>query len=215
MIDIVMLSGPQGSGKSTTAEALFKECSRLGYQKRRILKFADPLYMLHDFILNRMERFNGIKRVKKDGVLMQLLGTEWGRQVFGPNVWSDILKQSINELVNMSIINPEMYPPGKVLIIVDDCRFENEFDAFPEALRVRLNAYEAVRKKRTESWREKTSHASETGLDAYAAQGKFDLYLRTDEPESSPEHCATLIFAQLQKRSWPEKRKNPEAPKSV
>lgn len=97
----------------------------------------------------------------------------------------------------------------KFLVIIDDCRFTNEFDAFPQALRVRLNAAEDVRKGRAESWRENTVHPSEVGLDLYDIEGKFDLYLQTDLAESSPKHCATLITAQLLKRTWIEKRGNP------
>jgi hypothetical protein len=96
-----------------------------------------------------------------------------------------------------------------VLVIIDDCRFPNEFEAFPEALRVRLNADEKVRKLRTEAWRENTLHPSEVSLDIYDIEGKFDLYLQTDIKESSPEHCATLITAQLLKKAWIEKRSRP------
>jgi hypothetical protein len=97
--------------------------------------------------------------------------------------------------------------PG-IVFIVADCRFQNEFDAFPEALRVRLTASEDVRRTRTNSWRENTSHPSEIDLDGYEAEGKFDLVFDTSTAErNTPEHCAEMILAQLQKQSWIEKRK--------
>lgn len=188
MTHIILLSGKQGAGKSTTAQAILKIAKASGhYSFVEILKFAGPLYTLHEYILNKMESMNGQKRLKKDGKLLQLLGTEWGRESFGVNVWVDIMKRKINS-----------WPySGRRLIIIDDCRFENEFDAFPEALRVRLWASEEIRKLRTESWRENTNHPSEIGLDHYEAQGKFDLVLSTEAREGSEGLVANEILNAL------------------
>ncbi len=205
-MDIVMLSGPQGAGKSSTARALTNQVRHTGYDGGIFyLKFAEPLYELHDAILDLMENMSGISRVAKDGPLLQYLGTDWGRRNFGENVWVDILKNRINGIKAMAV---EMDKPfKKSLVIIDDCRFENEFDAFPEALRVRLNAKESVRRLRAESWRDNTQHASETALNSYELKGYFDLFIDTGARDSSPDHCATLIVAQLLKRTWNEKRK--------
>jgi hypothetical protein len=187
MTHIILLSGKQGAGKSSTA----REISNLALKSERfshveIRKFAEPLYDLHDLILNKMQEWTGKLRAKKDGRLLQLLGTEWGREVFGANIWVETMRRRLSE-----------YEMHERLIIIDDCRFENEFDAFPEALRVRLWASEDVRKARTESWRADVNHPSEIGLDAYEDQGKFDLILSTEAPGAPEGFVANEILLAL------------------
>lgn len=200
MIDIVLISGKQGSGKTTTSEQLIIEARRSGkYYFIFKMKFADPLYEIHDMILSRMEFYSGKQRIAKNGQLLQYLGTEFSRNTYGQDVWVNALKKNIET-------KAKEFQPSKTLIIVDDCRFENEFDAFPDALKVRLEASEEVRKPRTDSWREDVKHQSETGLDKYANDNKFNLTIYTDTKISTPTHCATLILAQLLKRGWICKR---------
>lgn len=196
-----MLSGRQGSGKTSTAETLRLGAIRLGYGRCKIMKFADTIYSFHEYILNRMETLTGKPRVKKDGVLLQLLGTDWGRKVMGEDIWVSCLQGQLGEYKKNNYLDGK-----KTLVIIDDCRFENEFDSLPLALRVRLEATSEARKARCAAWRDNEFHASETGLDTYAAQGRFDLLVYTDADGSSPEHVATLILAQLAKNSWMEKR---------
>lgn len=203
---IVVLSGRQGSGKTTTSKALIKRAKELGFDHAINVKFADPLYVLHDYILNRMERFTELPRVEKDGVLLQLLGTEWGRAVFGPDVWVNITRRFIEEKL-------ELFHNSKVLFIIDDCRFENEFEAFPNALKVRLEADESVRRIRTESWRNNSTHPSEISLDNYANSGRFDLYISTED-KYGVEHSVSLIMAQIQKDSFKEKRRDVDLPEA-
>lgn len=165
----------------------------------------------------------------KDGELLQWLGTEWGRSK-GENIWADICHNRILRWFNQTelkltsqhltmqvkkdylanadqiTIKGDSGKTKKLIAIIDDCRFENEFDIMSDALRVRLQASEEVRKARAEVWRTNTQHPSETGLDEYDEQGKFDMYFNT-EGEVPAVHIATLIMAQLDKNSWKEKRK--------
>lgn len=201
MTKIILLSGKQGSGKTTISKALIEQAKQLGFDYAGSMKFADTLYTLHEYILNKMETLTGKARAIKDGPLLQLLGTDWGRKTFGDNVWVDILKNKISEF-------DKTPSSAKRLIIIDDCRFENEFDAFPEALRVRLTCPEDVRKMRCASWRENTNHPSETGLDEYAQKSKFDLEFVTGGLfDQGVEIAVKLIITELQKDSWKELRK--------
>lgn len=199
---IIMLSGKQGSGKSTISEAL-KEYWFNKHHKNMVsqLKFAGVLYEMHDAVLNVLHKYMAPRQIVKDGPLLQLLGTEWGRKTIGENIWVELM----NAQIYKKIIDCPIGLHSHGLLIIDDCRFENEFDALPDALRVRLRAEEGARKARCSMWRENTNHPSETGLDDYAVQGQFDLYLSTDT--ETVGHCVTMIAAQLDKNNWVEKRK--------
>lgn len=50
--------------------------------------------------------------------LMQTLGTEWGRECIGPDVWVDVWKSSVMKWID-----------GGLNVVVDDMRFPNEWDA--------------------------------------------------------------------------------------
>lgn len=188
MIKLVLISGQQGSGKTSTSNVICQIAKEYGYIDVVQLKFAGPLYAIHNVVLKEMEKFNAVPRKIKDGKLLQLLGTEWARTEFGDNVWSNILKKSVDEIKVASV---------NTLIVVDDCRFENEFNAFPEALRVRLVASEEVRKQRTDGWRNNTHHITETGLDNYAEAGIFDLYITTDKQDFAAENSAREILNKI------------------
>lgn len=122
----------------------------------------------------------------KDGDLLQLLGTEWGRKK-DSQIWVKLL---LNQL--------RMLPPDS-MVTVEDCRFENEFDAFmnvPGVISVRLEASRATRMARAEMWRKVEDHASEVGLDHYAAMGKFDLLLDADK--HSQEEIACIVAERIE-----------------
>ena len=172
---VVLLSGKQGSGKTTTSTLLAEHCFKNKWEHSTI-KFAKPLYAMHDAVRTVALDY-GIPMPEKDGKLLQLLGTEWGRAVYGDSLWTDIARKTVTHLTNVWN-NAELKSPT-ALAIIDDCRFENEFDAFPEALKVRLVAPEEIRKPRTHAWRDNTLHPSEIGLDAYEAAKKFDLVIDT------------------------------------
>lgn len=184
---IVCISGKQGSGKTTLAKALCKHYSGSH------LKFATPLYEMHDAIKEILEVKYSYQMKEKDGKLLQLLGTEWGRNTLGQNIWADLTRSAIESAVNtLERFN------DKAFIVVDDARFENELEIFmkfkshfPEwrVLTVRLEAEELARKGRADSWREDAYHPSEIGLDHRV--NDFDLILNT------VEHTAESSFLKV------------------
>lgn len=165
---VLTISGKQGSGKSELAKRLVKKFLEESKKESITLKFADPLYEMQDALHEILNDY-GIRRPKKDGYLLQWLGTEYGRKHITENIWVDILKTRLEGI-------PECNP-----IMIDDCRFENEFDILKSlgCLMIRLECPEYLRKQRANSWRTDTEHASEVGLDRYSSENKFDLHIDT------------------------------------
>lgn len=130
---------------------------------------------------------------------MQWLGTEWGRARYGQDVWLEVCRGAIDKFVKTH----ETYAK-RIVPIVSDVRFRNEFDAFPQALRVRLECPEDVRRRRAETWRENITHPSEVDLDWHAERGSFDMTF--DTSLTSIEQQVELILAQLYKGNWVERR---------
>lgn len=148
---IIGLSGYAQSGKDSTAELL---CLNYGYRR---IAFADPmreaLLRLNPkldsitHIAHRVEDY-GWDLTKKDPEvrrLLQVLGTEVGRKMFGENFWVDLALSGLK-------------PEDKV--VVSDVRFPNEGDAIKKLggslWRINRRNHSAV-----------NDHASEHAMDNY------------------------------------------------
>jgi hypothetical protein len=171
MMVIILISGKQGSGKSTLAKSVGESFPERPFHQ---LRFAQPLYEMHDKIRSILKSYDyqNYDYSKKDGDLLQLLGTEWGREKVDQSIWVQLLLNKLRQL------------PKNSIVTVEDCRFENEFDAFigvPNCISVRLEASRATRKHRASYWRKLEDHPSEIGLDHYAAMGKFDFVFDADK----------------------------------
>lgn len=166
---IWMFSGKQGVGKTTYANTI-KEY----FQPHcKIIKFADPLYELHDACLPLLKTF-GVRsdEMKKDGDLLQILGTEYGRKKLGEDVWVRCFTKKVNDYLATDERN---------IVVNDDCRFVNEFESFHnDAHMVRLIAPESVRMERCSYWRDSVDHASETALDEYERKQMFHACVNTE-----------------------------------
>lgn len=176
MYKILLISGKQGAGKTSLQNEIANSWQwKLQDPGSRAIEinFADIIYSMHDFCIGKLHSYYP-RDIKKDGPLLQLLGTEWARNTIDKNIWVNVLKARIKEL---SLHNSHY---KNILFIIGDCRFENEFDGFPEALKVRLEAAEHVRQQRCSAWRDRTDHPSEIGLDKYSQEGRFDLLFETD-----------------------------------
>lgn len=183
MNQIVLLSGKQGSGKSTIQKALAAHVFQNMKRIPAIINFADPLYEFHNFIRNRMTEY-GIERPQKDGRLLQLLGTEWGRQSVDTNIWCQIAKNKTSKLRD-------------AVAIIGDCRFKNELRFFPDAIKVKLYADRDVRKSRCDSWRDTENHQSEIDLDD-VSEKEFDFVLNTEI--TSVKDCVEMLAMRLEKK---------------
>ena len=161
--DVIIVSGKQGSGKTTLITNLVRllQNTLKGFRAMPI-NFADPLYEIHDFARGTL-REAGISPPypdTKDGNLLQMLGTEWGRNRIYPDVWVDVLKGRIAKKLEMARGDGLNY-----IFLIGDCRFLNELTAFPGAFKIRLECAPEIRKARVSMWRENQSHPSEIGLD--------------------------------------------------
>lgn len=160
MKKVLMFTGLQGSGKTTTAARVTQELWSLGYKAVRF-KFADVLYQMHDAVRDVLKRYAIDELKGPDGTLLQLLGTEWGRKTRGEDIWVRVLRAVVTDYW---ISNPDG------IVIIDDCRFENEYKMFfgeqsVQVIHVRLKAPRETRKLRAEKWRDNETHISETALD--------------------------------------------------
>ena len=195
--NIILISGKMGSGKTTLSGHISEIFSADGYRVSQ-MKFADIIYELHDYILKTLIE-NGVNHgITKDRALLQFLGTDFGRRI-DKDIWAKIALRRAMEKIKYR----QETGVTRSIIIIDDARFENEFNIFSDALRVRLEAPEDVRKYRAESWSD-VPHPSETGLDQYAMDAKFDMYFNT--AELRPEHIATLLMSKIKRGSWVERR---------
>ena len=117
---IIALTGPKMVGKSTVANAIAEAANMETY----ILSFADPMRSmlqalgvdisnLHDQSLKE-RKIEGIGKSARE--LMQTLGTDWGRNMINEGIWLWSMKMKIKRAE----------AEGVRLVIIDDCRFDNE-----------------------------------------------------------------------------------------
>lgn len=192
----VIISGKQASGKSALTNAMLKRLKCFKNITSEEFSFAQPIYKMHDMCLAVLKDY-GITPAKepKDGELLQLLGTEWGRKVQGEDIWIRIAKKRIDRFHALA----EGQDRGSVAI-VSDCRFRNEFNLLtdePRTFSVRLHCDRELRKQRCPAWRDNENHPSEVDLDTYDLNGKF--FMKFDTGVDSVDHINNLVMAQVLK----------------
>lgn len=165
---VILISGKQGSGKTTLADSLCSHLHLDSYFGLKRTRFAKVLYKMHDAV-REIGREYGIPFPDKIGPLLQYMGTELVRNTYGENAWVDCVKKELSDLDCTNFI------------IIDDCRFPNEVKAFDnnplyKVIKVRLEASREARKGRADGWRDNDTHASETGLDDYS---EWDVIVNT------------------------------------
>lgn len=130
-VNLIGLSGLSGAGKSTAAKILTED---YGFIR---VRFADVLKRMLRVVLEEsgMDNKNIVSAIdgdlKEEGLAalnwksarfaMQTLGTEWGRNCIGQNIWANITKRTI-----------EKWLSNGRKVVVDDVRFQNEIDVIGE-----------------------------------------------------------------------------------
>jgi hypothetical protein len=136
---IILLVGYARAGKDTVADnivQLHDDVELICFTQ----KFAEPLYQMMHSMFVETGAFEDGEFDKNEYVpfapnqvtfrkALQTLGTEWGRDVLGDNLWANLLCARISNLPNAF--------PGIVelgcTIVVSDCRFVNEATTLREA----------------------------------------------------------------------------------
>lgn len=125
-IKLIALNGPKGVGKTTVAKAVAQELYNHDYSPVH-MSFADPLRsMLHAFGVSyedmrdpvkKEEKIKGLDKSPRE--LLQSLGTDWGRELVGDNVWLYAMETKLKNYM-------ASYGHERTVFIIDDCRFDNE-----------------------------------------------------------------------------------------
>lgn len=136
---IIGLTGPAGCGKSTVADLLQEH---FGYIEE---SFARPL---REFVASVCcWTFENVERTKEERTpklcnrsprdVMQLMGTEFARNMIGPDIWIRALESRIQRMRNfVDTYDPRVTPvaewwspklaSGQLQFVVSDIRFPNE-----------------------------------------------------------------------------------------
>ena len=121
---LIGFNGPTGSGKDTAAAHLidhhgFRQVAFADAIRQALLTldpWVDTFYRVSEVV-----RAWGWETAKRNSPevrrLLQVFGTEVGRDMFGPEVWVDQVFKKI-----------DTFPPGQ-RVVVTDVRFQNEADA--------------------------------------------------------------------------------------
>jgi len=160
--------GKMRAGKDTCAEYLQQ---KYGGQ---IMKFADPLYDIQKAIYE----IAGLPHTEftKDRLLLQFIGTDWGRKTIDPDLWMKIMKKRLENMLKKDKIKQENYlfnDFSASSIFVTDARFPNEVQMLKEMGFI-VVYIERPLEDRIAAGAKNLDHASETALDNF---NDYDFHL--------------------------------------
>ena len=155
-VELIGLCGPKGVGKTTFAKL----------QEATVLSFASPIKRMLKQILppgdwlgeKKEDQLPGFPEGITPRVMLQTLGTEWGRASVDPDIWVKAAMREAEYFMRMD---------GRV--IFDDVRFANE------AVAIRKAGGQVYRVSRQDFEVRADSHISELGLPAELIDGEIEL----------------------------------------
>lgn len=130
---LIGLCGAAGSGKTTVAKILMDDhafvrtrfAEPMKAMIRALLVYAnfDPAEVEQMVDGALKERVLPELNFKSPRFAMQTLGTEWGREHLGRNIWVDLTMRNVRELLDQVSAS----------VVIDDVRFPNESEAIRKA----------------------------------------------------------------------------------
>ena len=181
--------GPQQVGKSTIAKHLAKKFP----ERFRYRNFAGPIYAMATAFYGgelptEKEAPNPLSGGKSLRQFLQILGTEFGRDMIDQNVWANLLIDGVRRDNEAGLVT-----------VTDDCRFWNEYNLLTEAGAAHISVSReghgprGTHKSELE-WQEFSSHAmiynSGKGMNDYIAyaEGIVECVMRTNLEDLTPNH---------------------------
>lgn len=165
-IEVWGFSGKAGSGKNYVSEKLFLPL--LTEKSTLFMAFADH-FKIEAIVKDKLDYDKVFgQKDEKTRVVLQKRGTEEGRDVFGPDIWINILEQWMKLYASRGIER----------FIITDVRFPNEVEFIKKkgGKVIRIESPNRVRNRRY--WEKiKDEHISEKALDDYK---NFDYIIHND-----------------------------------
>ncbi|MDR3436461.1 hypothetical protein [Telmatospirillum sp.] len=122
MSRLIGLVGYQRAGKTTSAKLMVKHHNfvrtRFAGTLRDMLKALIPSNQFYWLEGEGKQLPCPFLEGKTPVEAMQALGTQWGRELIHPDLWLNHWKRKVASLLNRGVD-----------VVVDDCRFPNEFEA--------------------------------------------------------------------------------------
>lgn len=178
MLHIIGIAGPAQSGKSTLSNE-FRRLIEFRGGEFHEKPFAGPLKaMLAAINVSILEKDKNVVDARfgvSPRVLMQTLGTEWGRKI-NPDAWLNVWRSQL---------------PTSGLVVVPDVRFENEAHAIREMGGILIHVTRPV----TADMLAVPAHASEAGI----KRQKGDMVLHNDRGIEKVAAFAAQIIDNLAK----------------
>lgn len=147
----VGVCGKARSGKDTFANVLSHECYQFpGINEVAVVSLATPIKRMVDALLQYADLgyLVGGKEDEVPGlgasprVLYQTLGTEWGRNLIGEDLWLNVLISALGR-----------HRPEADVVIIPDIRFDNEAEVMDVLFQINRKDCEQV-----------AAHESEAGI---------------------------------------------------
>ena len=153
MIQLIGLSGKSGVGKDHVARLL----EPLGYKP-----FSLAWHLKVHIVGTNEATYNEVFKIKPPRVrtLMQQVGTERGRDVYGDDVW-------LNHMWTWMRLFGEHWGISK--FVIPDVRFPNEARFVQDQGGLVFNIMAPERNAQNQLTQEQRQHLSETAMDAYAS----------------------------------------------